>query len=302
MKEKKFITLEKQRAILGYCFTLPSFLGFLVFVVIPVVWALVISFQKYNIFTGATSFIGTDNYKAILTEPRALQALLNTLWYAVFCTVFNTLTGLLLALAVNSEAAKRISVIFRAIYFFPSLIGLTFVAVIWQVFFQTDFGVLNYYLGKIGIPAIGWLSNQHISKIAVLILDVNLRGRPKREIVTEAQSDKLLDDFQAVCFVVFNLHAIRQERTDRTALDKLRHERHFHHFYRHPLRMDGKIVDYDFLPLPHRTISGNGVELGVDFRIAPFVLFDNLLYGLFPYRHRFMCIGLLSKATTKPQR
>ena len=172
MKEKKFITLEKQRAILGYCFTLPSFLGFLVFVVIPVVWALVISFQKYNIFTGATSFIGTDNYKAILTEPRALQALLNTLWYAVFCTVFNTLTGLLLALAVNSEAAKRISVIFRAIYFFPSLIGLTFVAVIWQVFFQTDFGVLNYYLGKIGIPAIGWLSNQHISKIAVLILDV----------------------------------------------------------------------------------------------------------------------------------
>lgn len=172
MKEKKFITLEKQRAILGYCFTLPSFLGFLVFVVIPVVWALVISFQKYNIFTGATSFIGTDNYKAILTEPRALQALLNTLWYAVFCTVFNTLMGLLLALAVNSEAAKRISVIFRAIYFFPSLIGLTFVAVIWQVFFQTDFGVLNYYLGKIGIPAIGWLSNQHISKIAVLILDV----------------------------------------------------------------------------------------------------------------------------------
>ena len=172
MKERKPMSLGKQRAILGYAFTIPSFLGFLVFVVIPVFWAFIISFQKYNIFTGATSFLGLDNYKAILTEPRSLQALGNTLWYAVFCTVFNTFTGLLLALAVNSAAAKRTSVLFRAIYFFPSLIGLTFVAVIWQVFFQTDFGVINYYLGKIGIPAIKWLNSQHISKVAVLILDV----------------------------------------------------------------------------------------------------------------------------------
>lgn len=166
------MTISRQRAILGYAFTLPSFLGFLVFVVLPVIYALVISFQSYNIFTGAASFLGLTNYKAILTEPKSLQALANTIWYAVFCTFFNTFVGLVLALAVNAVSMRKASVIFRAIYFFPSLIGLTFVAVIWQVFFQTDFGVINYYLGKIGIKAIGWLSSQHISKSSVLILDV----------------------------------------------------------------------------------------------------------------------------------
>jgi len=170
--KKKSLKLARQKEILAYSFTLPSFLGFLVFIVIPLFWALMISFQKYNIFTGKTSFLGLENYKAVLTETRTLEAIGNTFWYAVFCTVFNTFVGLLLALAVNSKAAKCTSVMFRAIYFFPSLIGLTFVSVIWQVFFQTDFGVINYYLGKIGIPAVSWLSNAGISKIAVLILDV----------------------------------------------------------------------------------------------------------------------------------
>lgn len=56
--------------------------------------------------------------------------------------------------------------------FFPSLVGLTFVAIIWQAFFQTDAGVINYYLGMIGISKIGWLSDQSFSKIAVWILDM----------------------------------------------------------------------------------------------------------------------------------
>ena len=50
--------------------------------------------------------------------------------------------------------------------------GLTFVAIIWQAFFQTDSGVINYYLSHIGIAKIGWLSSQTFSKVSVLILDI----------------------------------------------------------------------------------------------------------------------------------
>ncbi|WP_334104842.1 sugar ABC transporter permease [Muricomes intestini] len=96
----------------------------------------------------------------------------NTLWYTVLCSLGNTGLGLILAVLVDDILPKKISVFFRSVYFFPSLVGLTFVAIIWQAFFQTDAGVINYYLGLLGIHKIGWLSNQAFSKVSVLILDM----------------------------------------------------------------------------------------------------------------------------------
>lgn len=163
---------SKRETMTAYLFTVPSFLGFLFFVLIPVIWVLVISFQNYNAFTGETTFAGLENFKTILSDNRSVAALKNTLWYTIMCSIGNTGLGLVLAVIVDDILPKKISVFFRSIYFFPSLVGLTFVAIIWQAFFQTDAGVINYYLGTIGISKIGWLSDQSFSKIAVWILDM----------------------------------------------------------------------------------------------------------------------------------
>ena len=163
---------SKRETMTAYLFTVPSFLGFLFFVLIPVIWVLVISFQNYNAFTGETTFAGLENFKTILSDNRSVAALKNTLWYTIMCAIGNTGLGLVLAVLVDDILPKKISVFFRSIYFFPSLVGLTFVAIIWQAFFQTDAGVINYYLGTIGISKIGWLSDQSFSKIAVWILDM----------------------------------------------------------------------------------------------------------------------------------
>lgn len=101
-----------------------------------------------------------------------MSALKNTLWYTVLCSIGNTGVGLILAVLVDDILPSKVNVFFRSIYFFPSLVGLTFVAIIWQAFFQTDAGVINYYLSLIDLPKIGWLSDQAFSKIAVLILDM----------------------------------------------------------------------------------------------------------------------------------
>lgn len=53
---------KRKEALTGYLFTLPSFFGFIAFVLIPVFWALIISFQKYNVFTGASAWNGVKNY------------------------------------------------------------------------------------------------------------------------------------------------------------------------------------------------------------------------------------------------
>ena len=87
---------KRKEALTGYLFTLPSFFGFIAFVLIPVFWALIISFQKYNVFTGASAWNGVKNYIHILQDARSVTTLGNTLWYAIFATVGNTAVGLLL--------------------------------------------------------------------------------------------------------------------------------------------------------------------------------------------------------------
>ncbi|MCD7737266.1 MAG: sugar ABC transporter permease [Lachnospiraceae bacterium] len=171
-KKRKKTDYRKRETRTAYLFTLPSFIGFIVFVLFPVVWVIIISFQNYNLFTGESVLVGLKNYIKIFNDSRSVTALRNTIWYTIFCSLGNTLMGLLAAIVVDDKLGKKLSVFFRAVYFFPSLVGLTFVAIIWQQFFQTDAGLINYYLGLLGIDKIGWLSNQSMSKISVLILDV----------------------------------------------------------------------------------------------------------------------------------
>ena len=171
-KKKNRHKWDKKELKAAYLFTLPSFIGFMCFVLIPIIWVIVISFHKYNVFTGASTFVGMENYKKIFTDVRSLTALKNTLWYTICCSLGNTAIGLILAVLVDNILPKKITVFFRSVYFFPSLVALTFVAIIWQAFFQTDAGVINYYLGQLGIAKIGWLNDQAYSKLSVLILDI----------------------------------------------------------------------------------------------------------------------------------
>ena len=97
----------------AYLFTLPSFIGFLCFVLIPIIWVIIISFQKYNVFTTASTWVGLKNYQKIFSDTRSLTALKNTLWYTVCCAVGNTAAGLILAVLVDDILPKKLSVSFH---------------------------------------------------------------------------------------------------------------------------------------------------------------------------------------------
>lgn len=163
---------RRRESLAGYLFCGPSFIGFLVFVLFPVIYAAVISFQKINMFTNEAVFNGFRNYTALFKTGRFTEVLNNTLWYTIFATLGNTFFGLLLAIALNNKLNKSPTTFFRCVYFFPSLVGLVFVSIIWQYLFQADLGIINYYLSKLGVEKISWLSNARYAKISVVILDV----------------------------------------------------------------------------------------------------------------------------------
>jgi multiple sugar transport system permease protein len=163
---------ERQReAAAGYLFVLPSLLGFAIFVLGPLLAALLISFTRYDILT-PPRFVGLDNYARLLTDPRLLKSYANTIVYVVAAVVLINGLALVLASLLNRRLPKAIRYLLRSAYFFPSLIALVYVSIIWQALLQRDTGIVNFYLSTAGGPRIDWLNSTTGAVASVIIVDV----------------------------------------------------------------------------------------------------------------------------------
>ncbi|MBX7134996.1 MAG: sugar ABC transporter permease [Fimbriimonadaceae bacterium] len=162
---------NRKETIAGLLLVAPALIGFLVFVLGPMIATVVISFMKYDLLS-PPRFIGLGNFQKLWNDGRLWKVFGNTTFFAVFAVAGNVGLGVVLAVLLNRKMPAPLKYAYRAAYFFPSLVGLIFVSVIWQFLFQRDIGVVNYYLGQVGIAPVGWLSNPNIALISVIILDV----------------------------------------------------------------------------------------------------------------------------------
>ena len=165
------ITPKQREAFVGYLFILPTYVGFIVFILYPLIESMRISFQEFSLLRGST-YIGLDNYAQMFADPRLRISYVNTIIFTLFAVFFNAGIGLILAVMLNRRLPMLMRNLYRSIFFFPVLIAHTYIAVIWRFLYQQDTGVINYYLGVFGIEAIPWLSNAHWAMAAIIILDV----------------------------------------------------------------------------------------------------------------------------------
>jgi multiple sugar transport system permease protein len=160
----------------AYLFLLPSMLGFLVFIVVPVVASLVLSFMRWNLLN-PPEFIGLRNYGEIFTrDPLFAQSFWNTLFYTVTIVPLQLLAGLVIALALN-QGIRGIK-IYRLIYFMPVVSSVVAAALVFQWMFNRDFGMISalfWWLGDVtGLPIAppDWLNSSFWAKPAVVLLTV----------------------------------------------------------------------------------------------------------------------------------
>jgi multiple sugar transport system permease protein len=161
---------RRSEAVTGYLFIGPAVLGFVLFVLGPLVVAAYLSLTRYDVVT-APKFTGLANYSRMLTDERLHTAYLNTVIYVVAAVVLINGFALVLAVLVNRRLPAGLSQILKSAYFFPSLVGLVYVSVIWQALFQQDTGIVNYYLTSVGGPRIDWLNGDVAGKVTVIIVD-----------------------------------------------------------------------------------------------------------------------------------
>jgi len=162
---------KRLEAATGYAFVAPSVLGYLVFTLGPVIAALVLSFTKYDILS-APRLVGLSNYGRLLSDGRLIQSYGNTVIYVVAAVVLMNGLGLILAAMLNRHLPGPIKYALRSAYFFPFLVALVYVSVIWQALFQKDTGIINFYLTQLGGPRIDWLNQPPFANLSVIIVDV----------------------------------------------------------------------------------------------------------------------------------
>jgi multiple sugar transport system permease protein len=150
--------IKRQRMILGYLFVLPTLIGLAVFIVYPMGYSFWLSFQKWSVFL-PTEYVGMDNYDRLFDDDRVFTAYKNTFTLVIMTVTMLEVTAMMLALAVKRIAKGVIGYFFRTVYFFPVLISGAATAVTLSYMFHQDFGVINYYLGFLGIDKVPWLNS-----------------------------------------------------------------------------------------------------------------------------------------------
>jgi len=162
-------TIADSESFWGYTFLLPIVIGFVVFTAFPVVMSIYYSMTRFDGIRTPT-FIGLQNYQAILTDDIFLRSLWNTIYFTLGTVPLGTFLALIIAVMLNSKI--KFMPLFRAAYFIPVIVSMVSVAMVWQWLYQPDFGLINTFLRAIGLPQPRWLADIHLAMPSVIIMSI----------------------------------------------------------------------------------------------------------------------------------
>ena len=163
--------LRQAQAQAAYLFLLPSFALYLVFVLAPVAVTFVLSFSYYDPMQGSR-WVGFDNFRRFFTDARSLQIFWNTLRFTLFAVTSNVSVGMLFALTLNRAMPAALLYLFRLAFFLPVIIAAAFVSIVGGYFYGDDLGVINYYLIRLGVTPVHWLTSSRYAMMSIVIMDV----------------------------------------------------------------------------------------------------------------------------------
>jgi multiple sugar transport system permease protein len=150
----------------------PNLVMFTVFVVVPIVGGLALSFTTWDITNGFPKWVGLANYHKMFADPLVWQAVETTLKFIVFGVVPTIAISLGLAMLINFKF-RFVSVV-RSLYLIPAAMSFAASAVVWRYIFLDGpgYGVLDYVISRFGITPPDWLASQSWALPALDIITV----------------------------------------------------------------------------------------------------------------------------------
>lgn len=155
-------------ALWGYAFIAPQMIGFVIFIILPLVSILVFSTEERNLLTGSITPVGLENFRTIFEEDILFRkVLLNTLIFTTGLVPLNI--GMALLLATLLAQKLRGITIFRVLFFSPVVTSAVAWAVVWRFMLQGDQGTINQVLQLVGIEGPNWLRHPGWAMFSVIV-------------------------------------------------------------------------------------------------------------------------------------
>jgi len=153
-------------------FLAPNLTFFGIFVLIPIVGGVLLSFTTWDITNGFPKWVGLANYHRMLSDPLVGQAVLTTLKFILFGVVPTVAIALGLAMLINIRF--RLVALVRSLYLIPAAMSYAASAVVWRYIFQDGpgLGVLDYVISRFGVTPPDWLASQTWALPALDIITV----------------------------------------------------------------------------------------------------------------------------------
>jgi len=148
---------------------LPNILGFLAFTLIPVLGSFMLSFTSWDMLS-PVKWVGVDNYASLIKDETFIKVFWNTIYFAGVSVPLGMVISLLLAVALDRDI--RFKKFYRAAYFLPVVSSMVAVAVVWQFIYNPEYGLLNYFLGMLGITGPNWLTSTSWAMPAVILTSI----------------------------------------------------------------------------------------------------------------------------------
>ena len=184
-----FSGLRRGETMAGYLFLMPNFVGFVVFMLFPIIFAFYIMLTDWSL-AKEPAFVGLENFETMVNDRLFWKSLGNSFYYTFVAVPTGIFIAFWLALALNRK--MRGIIFFRTVYFLPQITLTVAAATIWRWIYQPEIGMINHMLDIFGIDGPKWIhdtkwampsviimSNWQGIGFAMLILLAGLQGIPE---------------------------------------------------------------------------------------------------------------------------
>ena len=167
---------RRREALMGWLFSSPALLLLLVFLLVPFLMAIGLSFTDQRLIPNPnlpTQFVGLRNFARLIEDETFHRALLNNFLFAVVVVPVQTSLALLLAVLVNQKL--RFVNVFRTIFFSPVVTMMVVVAIVWTFLYNPGAGFINQVLNTLSFGLLGpydWLNDTKLAFPSIMVVSI----------------------------------------------------------------------------------------------------------------------------------
>ncbi|MCG8501932.1 MAG: sugar ABC transporter permease [Firmicutes bacterium] len=166
---KNIFPNKNKKEVVGWLFASPWLIGLMAFYIYPLLSSIFYSFTTFNGIT-VEKFNGIQNYIDLIHNDVFWLSMKNTFIYTIIVVPASLFLGILLAIILNVKTEGR--GIYRIIAFIPTLAPVVAVSIVWQWLLNSQFGLVNYILYKVGLPGPPWFGSELWSKPSVALISL----------------------------------------------------------------------------------------------------------------------------------